>query len=76
MTIPAVVAHGGAGPGPVRQKNLEIAVQKAADILTSGGSALEAAIEACVILEDDPVFNAGTGSIIPVSYTHLRAHET
>lgn len=64
MTIPAVVAHGGAGPGPVRQKNLEIAVQKAADILTSGGSALEAAIEACVILEDDPVFNAGTGSII------------
>jgi isoaspartyl peptidase/L-asparaginase-like protein (Ntn-hydrolase superfamily) len=64
MTIPAVVAHGGAGPGPIRQDNLERAVEKAASILKSGGSALDAAVEACVILEDDPVFNAGTGSVI------------
>lgn len=64
IIVPAVIAHGGAGPGPKRQKNLEIAVQKAASILTSGGTALEAAVEACVILEDDPVFNAGTGSVI------------
>ena len=64
IIVPAVIAHGGAGPGPNRQENLEIAVQKAADILKSGGNALEAAVEACVILEDDPVFNAGTGSVI------------
>lgn len=64
MTIPAVVAHGGAGPGPTRQENLEKAVERAASILKSGGSALTAAVEACVILEDDPVFNAGTGSVI------------
>ena len=35
----------------------------AAGILDSGGSAIEAAVEACVVLEDDPVFNAGTGSV-------------
>ena len=56
MSKPAVVAHGGAGPGPMRQDNLEKAVEKAANILRLGGNALEAAVEACVILEDDPVF--------------------
>ena len=30
MAIPAVIAHGGAGPGPSRQKNLEVAIKKAA----------------------------------------------
>ena len=25
IIVPAVIAHGGAGPGPKRQKNLEIA---------------------------------------------------
>ena len=64
MTIPAVIAHGGAGPGPDRQENLEVAVRKAAEILSAGGSALDAAVQACVILEDDPVFNAGTGSVM------------
>ncbi len=63
MTKPAAVAHGGAGAGPERQPNIEAAVARAAEILDSGGSAIEAAVEACVILEDDPVFNAGTGSV-------------
>lgn len=63
MPIPAVVAHGGAGAGPHRLPNIEAAVARAAEILESGGSAVEAAVEACVILEDDPVFNAGTGSV-------------
>ena len=62
-SIPAVVAHGGAGPGPDRQKNVEEAVKVASKLLQSGASALEAAVEACVILEDDPVFNAGTGGV-------------
>ena len=64
MTIPAVIAHGGAGPGPARQDNLQTAINKAAEILTAGGSALDAAVQACVILENDPVFNAGTGSVM------------
>lgn len=62
-SMPAVVAHGGAGPGPDRQKNVEAAVKVAAEMLESGASALEAAVEACVILENDPVFNAGTGGV-------------
>ncbi len=63
MHVPAVVAHGGAGAGPHRLPNIEAAVSRAAEILEAGGSAVEAAVEACVILEDDPVFNAGTGSV-------------
>lgn len=31
--------------------------------MEAGGSAVEAAVEACVVLEDDPVFNAGTGAV-------------
>ena len=63
MTVPAAVAHGGAGPGPDRQHNVELALSIATKILQSGGSAIEAAVEACVALEDDPVFNAGTGGV-------------
>ena len=63
MTVPAAVAHGGAGPGPDRQHNVELALSIATKILQSGGSAIEAAVEACVVLEDDPVFNAGTGGV-------------
>ena len=63
MRVPAVVAHGGAGAGPHRLPNIEAAVSRAAEILEAGGSAVEAAVEACVILEDDPVFNAGDGSV-------------
>ena len=63
MAVPAAVAHGGAGPGPPRQENVEAAIARAANILEAGGSAVEAAVEACVILEDDPVFNAGTGAV-------------
>ena len=63
MVVPAAIAHGGAGPGPHRQENVEVAIARAAGILEAGGSAVEAAVEACVILEDDPVFNAGTGAV-------------
>ena len=63
MTVPAAVAHGGAGPGPHRQENVEAAIARAAGILEAGGTAVEAAVEACVMLEDDPVFNAGTGAV-------------
>jgi beta-aspartyl-peptidase (threonine type) len=42
---------------------VEAAIALAAEILEAGGSAVEAAVEACVILEDDPVFNAGTGAV-------------
>ena len=54
MTIPAIVAHGGAGAGPDRLANVERAVAIAAGILASGGSAVDAAVEACGIMEDTP----------------------
>ena len=66
MAKMAVVAHGGAGPGPERQANLQVAVDVASKLLLSGASAVEAAVEACVILEDDPVFNAGTGGVFRI----------
>ena len=56
MAIPAVVAHGGAGAGPERLANVERAVAIAAGILDSGGSAVEAAVQGCVVLEDAPVW--------------------
>lgn len=64
MARPAIVAHGGAGAGPERRANLEPAMKVGRAILEAGGSAIEAAVEACVLLEDDPVFNAGTGSVV------------
>ncbi|MEO8717440.1 MAG: isoaspartyl peptidase/L-asparaginase, partial [Burkholderiales bacterium] len=33
-------------------------------MLAAGGSALDAVVEAVVSLEDDPLFNAGTGSVL------------
>ena len=60
----AVIAHGGAGSGPERQENLQRAVDVATELLLTGASAVEVAVEACVVLEDDPVFNAGTGGVL------------
>src|SRR3989442_5136941 len=38
-------------------------------MLARGGSALEAVVEAVVVLEDDPHFNAGLGSVLTVEGT-------
>lgn len=61
--------HGGAGSWAHEQEvkaiaGVRAAAQVGAKILASGGSALEAAVEAVVVLEDDPIFNAGTGSVL------------
>lgn len=61
---PVVVAHGGVGsPQQVRDGCVEAA---AAGLkrLRDGGEALQAAIAAVCVLEDDPRFNAGTGSVL------------
>ena len=64
MAAPAIVVHGGAGAGPERLPNLESAIEAARSAFESDGDAIQAAVEACVVLEDDPVFNAGTGSVM------------
>jgi beta-aspartyl-peptidase (threonine type) len=66
---PAVLVHGGAGTRPMDDPTPYFAgTRKAAEealrILLQGGSALDAAQAAAVILEDDPSFNAGTGAAL------------
>ena len=65
----AIAVHGGAGSWEKDAQAAGLAgVRRAAEegarLLAGGASALEAAIAAAVILEDDPVFNAGTGSAL------------
>lgn len=68
MTI-ALIVHGGAGawrPGSDDDaiKGTTAAVAAGRKILESGGSALDAACAAAVVLEDNPIFNAGTGAVL------------
>jgi beta-aspartyl-peptidase (threonine type) len=65
----AIVVHGGAGRWDASDRTLAVAgVARAAGVawrvLAAGGSALDAVVEAVVSLEDDPLFNAGTGSVL------------
>src|SRR5438046_10515480 len=66
---PAVVVHGGAGTRPdVDPSPYFEGTRRAAEaglrVLLQGGSALDAAQAAAVVLEDDPFFNAGTGAAL------------
>jgi len=67
--VPVVLVHGGAGDVPEarRAAHLEGALRAAAagrDVLVAGGSALDAVQRAVEVLEDDPLFNAGTGACL------------
>ncbi len=59
-----IVVHGGAGtiaqPGP-HEAGCRVAVECGANVLRAGGSAMDATQAAVKVLEDDPVYNAGTG---------------
>src|SRR5580692_8448132 len=64
-----ILVHGGAGdvPEPRRPVHAEgclRAARAAADLLRAGGSALDAVERAVRALEDDPLFNAGTGACL------------
>ena len=66
--------HGGAGREGVeerapRRAGLARAAEAGWEVLARGGSALEAVVEAVVVLEDDPHFNAGLGSLLTVDGT-------
>ena len=66
---PAVVVHGGAGTpkdaDPLRYfEGTRRAAEAGWRVLLQGGSALDAAQAAAVVLEDDPAFNAGTGAAL------------
>jgi len=65
----ALVVHGGAGkwrPGSDDEAiaGVAAAVEVGRGILEASGSALAAACAAAVALEDNPIFNAGTGGVL------------
>lgn len=65
----ALIVHGGAGRFAEDERAsarlaCERAARAGADILRVGGSALDAVTAAVRILEDDPLFNAGTGAVL------------
>ncbi|WP_170136333.1 isoaspartyl peptidase/L-asparaginase [Nannocystis exedens] len=61
---PLVVTHAGVGSPLSDADGAERAATAGGDVLAAGGSALDAAIAAAVVLEDDPRYNAGTGANI------------
>ena len=68
MTI-ALIAHGGAGswrPGSDEDAlaGMSRAVEAGRALLLRGASALDAVCATVVALEDNPIFNAGTGAVL------------
>lgn len=68
---PKLIIHGGAGSslhgkGAVEtiRRSLYKVVEEVYSLLLSGASASEAVVRGCQLLEDDPRFNAGTGSVL------------
>lgn len=76
-----IAVHGGAGtilkenmtPGLEQQyrQGLQQALDEGYAVLKKGGTAMDAAIAAVVVLEDDILFNAGRGSV----FTKRGVHE-
>ena len=66
--MPTLAVHGGAGRLDRRARRAEIdaALERAlgAGFDAAGGGALDAAVAAVQVLEDDPLFNAGTGAVL------------
>lgn len=81
MPIPVILIHGGAGTinrdlfTPEKAKAYSDALRQALEagnnILSNGGSALDAVEAAVIVLEDCPLFNAGRGAV----FTHTGEHE-
>ena len=75
-----LVIHGGAGVilresmTPEREAAFEAALQRSmeagAAILREGGSALDAVEAAVLVMEDDPLFNAGYGAVFTADGRH------
>lgn len=65
----AIIVHGGAkaitdDEAAAHREGCARAAEAGAEILARGGSAVDAARRAVVLLENDPTFNAGRGSVV------------
>lgn len=68
---PKLIIHGGAGSSlrgkggeEVVRRSLYYVIKEVYALLESGASAKAAVVRGCQLLEDDPRFNAGTGSVL------------
>ena len=68
---PKLIIHGGAGSSlkgkgglQVVRQSLHNIVEEVYQLLLDGKSATDAVIKGCQLLEDEPRFNAGTGSVL------------
>lgn len=61
---PAAVAHCGSGTPPAEGGGCRPAVDAALAVLARGGDPIDAVAAGAIILEDDPRYNAGTGSAV------------
>lgn len=68
---PKLVIHGGAGSSlkgkggvEVVRRSLYQVLEEVYPMLQAGASAVEAVVRGCQLLEDDPRFNSGTGSVL------------
>jgi beta-aspartyl-peptidase (threonine type) len=65
----SMLIHGGAGDWPPEDEPAALAGMRRAleagdRLLAAGADAVDAVVSAVVVLEDDPVFNAGTGACL------------
>ncbi len=63
----SLMIHGGAGAMRAPEQyeaSLRHIIEKGAQLLEAGASALDAVTHCVVLLEDDPLYNAGRGSVL------------
>ena len=60
----AIVTHGGAGESLDLTDGCERAAWRGREVILGSGDALDAAIAAVLVFEEDERFNAGTGSVL------------
>jgi beta-aspartyl-peptidase (threonine type) len=68
--VTAIIVHGGAGrlvDGIGHQRGIRAALRAGYDALRRTRSALEGALSAVRVMEDDPAFNCGTGSALTIN---------
>ncbi|MGK7938729.1 MAG: isoaspartyl peptidase/L-asparaginase [Crocosphaera sp.] len=69
-TQPKVIIHGGASSledkGGLQKVRISLhsIVTEVYQVLNDGGTAVDAVVKGCQLLENDPSFNAGTGSVL------------